>query len=124
MKNTERKKLESRGWAVGSAADFLGLTPEETAYIEMKLALCKALRQARQLEGITQTELAHRLQSSQSRVAKMEAGHDTVSVDLVLRSLLALGSKPKDIARVIGAVKSDAALDELVRISQENDMGY
>lgn len=108
MKNTERKKLESRGWTVGTVAEFLELTPEESAYVEMKLALCNALRQARQERHLTQAELATLLHSSQSRVAKMEAGDDTVSVDLVLRSLLALGRKPKDIARVIGSANRKA----------------
>jgi transcriptional regulator with XRE-family HTH domain len=78
-----------------------GLTPEEAAYIEMKLALSRALREVRLRKNVTQTELARRLHSSQSRVAKMEAADKTVSVDLLLRSLLELGSKPKDIARFI-----------------------
>lgn len=101
MSSTRKKKLESQGWVSGSAADFLDLTPEEASYIEMKLALSRALREVRQRKNVTQTELARRLHSSQSRVAKMEAADTTVSVDLLLRSLLELGSEPKDIARYI-----------------------
>lgn len=101
MKTTKRRKLEQHGWTSGSARDFLGLTAEESAYIEMKIALSQALKQVRQRRNLTQTDVAERLHSSQSRVAKMEAGDRSVSVDLLVRSLLALGSKPKDIARTM-----------------------
>jgi len=101
MKATKRSKLEAAGWAVGSAADFLDLDAEEAAFVEMKVALSQSLRQWRTRKKLTQGELAKRLRSSQSRVAKMEAADPTVSVDLLLRSLFRLGAKPKDIARAI-----------------------
>lgn len=101
MNDDKRKKLKEKGWAIGSAGDFLNLTAEEAAYIELKLSLSRALKQARLRKKLSQNELAKRLHSSQSRVAKMEAGDKTVSVDLLVRSLLELGSKPKDIARHI-----------------------
>lgn len=98
MNKTQRTKLEAQGWQVGEAADFLALTPEEAAYVDLKLALTEALRTRRAAKHLTQTDLAKRLGSSQSRVAKMEAGDPSVSVDLLLRSLLALGATPRDIA--------------------------
>lgn len=101
MNNDKRKKLNSKGWTVGSAAEFLDLTAEESAYIELKLSLSRALKQTRLRRKLSQMELAKRLRSSQSRVAKMEAGDRTVSVDLLVRSLLELGSRPRDIARHI-----------------------
>lgn len=101
MNEAKRRKLERHGWVVGSAADFLELSPEETRYVEMKLALTDALRNRRTAKRLTQTALAKRLGSSQSRVAKMEAGDPTVSVDLLLRSLLTLGASPRDIAESI-----------------------
>ena len=101
MKTSKRAKLEAAGWAVGSAKDFLGLSPEEAAFVEMKVALSQSVRQWRTRRKLTQGELARRLRSSQSRVAKMEAADRTVSVALLLRSLLKLGAKPKDIARAI-----------------------
>lgn len=101
MKTSKRSRLEAAGWKVGSAADFLDLDPEEAAFVEMKVALSQSLRQWRTRQKLTQGELAKRLQSSQSRVAKMEAADATVSVDLLVRSLLRLGAKPKDIARAI-----------------------
>lgn len=102
MKAIKRDKLDRAGWTVGSAAEFLALNQEEAAFVEMKVALSQSLRQWRNRQQLTQGELARRLNSSQSRVAKMEAADPTVSVDLLLRSLLKLGAKRKDIARAMG----------------------
>ena len=101
MKKAKRQKLESKGWKIGSAEDFLGLTDEEAAYIEMKLALSEKLKERRQRKRMTQTELAKLVHSSQSRVAKMEAGDPTVSIDLLMKSLLALGVSKKELGRSI-----------------------
>ena len=101
MKQSKRAKLESRGWRIGSAEEFLGLSAEESAYIEMKLALSEKLKQRRQRKRMTQAELAKLVSSSQSRVAKMEAGDPSVSIDLLVKSLLALGVSKKELARSI-----------------------
>ena len=101
MKKTKKAKLKVAGWKVGSAEEFLELAPEEAAFIEMKLALARNLRLRRQRRKLTQAQLAKLLNSSQSRVAKMEAADATVSLDLLVRSLLALGAKAQDVARVI-----------------------
>jgi predicted XRE-type DNA-binding protein len=101
MKTAKRKRLEAAGWQVGTTAEFLELRPEEVAYIELKLALSRTLRQWRTDQALTQVQLAKHLRSSQSRVAKMEAADATVSVDLLIRSLLELGATSKDIARAI-----------------------
>jgi ribosome-binding protein aMBF1 (putative translation factor) len=101
VRDSKRKKLEERGWKVGSPKELLGLSAEEEAYIELRLKLAEGLRARRQARGITQVELAHTLKSSQSRVAKMEAGHPTVSLDLLLRSLLALGASNRELAAII-----------------------
>jgi DNA-binding transcriptional regulator YiaG len=101
MKSTKRARLEAHGWRVGSAAEFLELTPEEAAFVETKLALSKSVRERRTAQNVSQTVLAKRLKSSQSRVAKMEAADATVSIDLLLRALFALGARPKDIATAI-----------------------
>lgn len=99
MNSRQRKKLEDHGWRAGTVAEFLELTPEEEAYIEMKLSLGRALKETRLKRKLTQTDVARQLHSSQSRVAKMETGDRSVSVDLLVRSLLELGKKPKEIAR-------------------------
>jgi len=101
MKTSKRGRLAAAGWKVGSVGEFLDLSPEEAAFVDLKVALSHSLRQWRTRQRLTQGELARRLQSSQSRVAKMEAADPTVSVDLLLRSLFKLGAKPKDIARAI-----------------------
>jgi hypothetical protein len=109
MKPAKRKRLAAAGWRAGSAAELLALTPEESAFVEMKLALARELRARRAARGLTQTEAARRLRSSQSRVAKMEAGEPSVSVDLLIRSLLALGARPADVARAIERTGSGLA---------------
>jgi predicted XRE-type DNA-binding protein len=93
MTTEKKRKLEKKGWRVGSVGDFLELSTEETAYVELKVRLAKELRHRRQMLGISQVEAAKKLQSSQSRVAKMEAGDPSVSIDLLVRSLLALGGR-------------------------------
>jgi DNA-binding XRE family transcriptional regulator len=101
MEKRKQKRLEAAGWQLGSAADFLGLSESEAQLVEMKLALSAQLRTIRQRQHWTQTALAKRLGSSQSRVAKMEAGDPSVSLDLLVRGLLAMGATPKDIARTL-----------------------
>mgnify|MGYP002382400758 CR=1 FL=1 len=78
MRAGKRKELEARGWKVGGAKEFLGLTEQETAYIELRVKLAQGLKAKRNSRGLSQTELAKVVRSSQSRVAKMEAGDPTV----------------------------------------------
>ena len=101
MKASKRTKLEKAGWKVGSAEEFLGLSEQESAYIEMKLALSEALKRKRVAKRLSQTALAEHLASSQSRVAKMEAGDPSVSIDLLVKSLLTMGVSRKEVARAI-----------------------
>lgn len=101
MKQAKIKQLESKGWKVGGAAEFLALTPEEEVFIEMKVSLSRSLKELRQRKHISQIELAKLIKSSQSRVAKMEGGSASVSIDLLMKSLLALGATQKDLARAI-----------------------
>jgi len=109
MEKSKHKRLEAHGWRVGSVATFLGLSPEEAALVEMKVNLSQALRARREARGLSQSALAKRLQSSQSRIAKMEAADQTVSIDLLMRGLVALGARPRDIAKVIGQHTGAAA---------------
>ena len=101
MRNDKRRRLERAGWTVGDAGDFLGLSDDERRFIETKLALAAGLRQWREHLGLTQTDVAKRFGSSQSRVAKMEAADKTVSIDLLLRSLFRLGAGRRDVARLL-----------------------
>lgn len=101
MDDAKRKRLKRAGWVVGDARDFLGLSEAEAAIVEIRAGLAIALRRGRIARGLSQTALAARIGSSQSRVAKMEAGDPTVSLDLLIRSLLATGSKRGEIAASI-----------------------
>lgn len=109
MREEKRRKLEAKGWKVGTPAEFLGLSPEEEAYIEIRLRLAEGVRRQRSRKGVTQVTLAKSIRSSQSRVAKMEAGDPTVSIDLLVRTLLALGASDRDIATMIRGASARAA---------------
>ena len=102
MRKAKKERLEAAGWRLGSAEEFLGLSKEEAAFVEMKLALAESMRKRRQARRLTQTQLARKIGSSQSRVAKMEAADPSVSIDLLVRSLLAMGVSRSDVARVMG----------------------
>lgn len=101
MDSKKTKRLEARGWVVGDAGEFLRLTAEEARYIELKLSLSDSLKAERLKQQVTQVELAKMIGSSQSRVAKMEAGDPAVTVDLLLKALLTLGVTKKQLAKII-----------------------
>jgi DNA-binding XRE family transcriptional regulator len=101
MKTSKRKRLEAKGWKIGNSTEFLGLSSEEAAYVELKLALSRNLQTTRKEKNLTQEELARLLKSSQSRIAKMEAGDPSVSLDLLVRSLLVLGTSRKTLSRIL-----------------------
>ena len=101
MDTAKRQRLQAAGWTIGTAEEFLGLSAEETAFIEMKLALSKAIKQNRISQQMTQYDLAQKIKSSQSRVAKIEAGDPSASLDLLIRTLLTFGATRQDIAEVI-----------------------
>lgn len=103
MKAEKRRKLELAGWRVSDTREFLELTPGESEFVEIKLALARRLKELREEHNWTQAEFARRVGSSQSRVAKMEAADPTVSVDLLVRSLLAVGADRRELGRVVGS---------------------
>lgn len=47
MDKEKRGRLEAKGWKVGSTEEFLRLTPEEAAYVELRLKLSDAVREPR-----------------------------------------------------------------------------
>lgn len=110
MKAEKKQRLERKGWRVGSAEEFLGLTSEEAAMVELRLKLADAVQLLRKERHLTQAQLAELLGSSQSRVAKVEAAADSVSLDLLVRSFLALGATTRDLAKVIGGSEPAHAL--------------
>lgn len=101
MDEVKRKKLEAKGWRVGTAGEFLELSPEEAEIVELRLALSKAVRNRRLEAKLTQEAAAKLLGSSQSRLAKAEAGDKSVSIDLMLRNLFGLGAKAADLPNIL-----------------------
>ena len=101
MEKPKRKKLERAGWKVGDAKDFLDLSEAESAIIDIRVSLARELRRRRLGKKVSQAKLAERIGSSQSRVAKIEAGDPSVSFELLVRSLLGMGSSVAQIGAVI-----------------------
>jgi DNA-binding XRE family transcriptional regulator len=97
MDRQKRKSLEAAGFRIGDAEDFLGLTGEERQLVELRVAVSRAVRERREKHGLTQQQLAAKLKSSQSRVAKIEAGASDVSLDLSFRALFAVGGGLADL---------------------------
>ena len=107
MDTQKTKRLQAAGWKVGDATEFLGLSPEEAALIEFKLALATRVRELRVSQGLTQVQLAKAIGSSQSRIAKLEAADPTVSTDFMLRSFFKLGAGVGDIKSVLAPRKAN-----------------
>ena len=106
----KKNRLESAGWKVGSASEFLGLSDEEAALVELKLGFARAVRGQRKRRRLTQEDLARLLGSSQSRVAKIEAADPSVSIDLMIRSLLKMGANRREVAScIVGPRRKRAA---------------
>ncbi len=109
MDKNKKKRLELAGWVVGDTSGFLQLSEEESRFLELKLALAGGVRELRERRGLTQAALADRLGSSQSRVAKMEAGDRSVSLDLMMRSLVTIGATATEIAKWIRRAETNRA---------------
>lgn len=101
MNKQKMKRLKAAGWEVGGADGFLGLTKAEATLVEIKVALAASLKRRRVGRRMTQTQLAEALNSSQSRVAKMEAAESSVSIDLLVRALLVLGVSQREVAKIL-----------------------
>lgn len=106
MKQDKRQRLEWQGWKIADTREFLQLSDQESSYIEHKLALARQLRQRREGRSMTQVALARAAGSSQSRVAKMEAGDPSVRLDLLIKALLALGATSTEIAGTIASARA------------------
>jgi hypothetical protein len=105
MSNSKEKMLQKAGWTIGDASDLLELSPAENALIEMKLSLANALFEKRKKAHFTQIQVANMLHTSQSRIAKMEVGDPSVSIELLIKGLLALGETPFSVGTRLQAVE-------------------
>lgn len=101
MNRKTTQRMENAGFVETTVTEFLGLSPEEEQIVEVRAALAKRLREVREKRGLTQVAAAKLLQTSQSRIARMEAGASDVTVDLLIEDLLKLGDSRKAVARAI-----------------------
>ncbi len=97
MNSEKRRALEEAGFVFEDAEDFLGLTAEERQLVELRVTVSRAVRDRRVSQKLTQQEVAARIHSSQSRVAKMESGSSDVSLDLMFKGFFALGGTMQDL---------------------------
>ncbi|MEE8632805.1 MAG: helix-turn-helix domain-containing protein [Candidatus Bathyarchaeia archaeon] len=102
MDKNRTRNLKEKGWKIGGIEDFLELSEEELAYIELKVELSEMVKDIRQKKDLTQVNAAKLIKSSQSRLSKIEAADSSVSIDLQIRSLLALGASREEIGQRIG----------------------
>lgn len=101
MDKKKRQQLQEKGFRIGSAAEFLELTPEEEAYIEIRLDISNMVKAQRANRGWTQDQLARAIGSSQSRIAKLEGGDPGISMDLMIKALLRLGTSKKQLGKLL-----------------------
>jgi ribosome-binding protein aMBF1 (putative translation factor) len=101
MDKQTRARLEAAGYWVGDAEDWLGLSEEERRMVELRVEVSRLVRHLRELHGLSQVQLAKKMKSSQSRVAKIEAGEADVSLDLSFRALFAAGGNLADLASFV-----------------------
>lgn len=104
MNKKTQKKLERGGWKVGDVQEFLNLSEEEMKLIEIRIVLGKFLKKQREKNGYTQLQLARKIRSSQSRIAKMENGNNNVTIDSLLKSLLYLKTPINEICKTVASV--------------------
>lgn len=101
-------------WETGSYADFLGLSADERRLVELRSAIAKAVREARTAAGLSQSALAKRIGSGQSRIAKVEIGTTEVSLDLMFQALFAAGVTLDDLETIIrAAAESDRRFEAM-----------
>lgn len=103
MDKAKQKRLIQKGWHIGDADGFLQLSEEESALVNIRLALSRRLRQRREAK-MTQADLAAKIGSSQPRIAMAEKGSRSVSIDLLVRALIATGATPKEIGAAIAKI--------------------
>lgn len=95
------EKLKRAGWANGDAADFLDMSEEERSYLEAKLRLARKVEELRKKGGLSQAALASAMKTSQPNIARMERKPESVSLDMLFKTLISLGLSAKKIASLL-----------------------
>ena len=104
MNKETKEKLKKHGWEITSVKEFLSLSEEDMKLIELRITLGKYLKEQRKKNGYTQDQLAKMIRSNQSRIAKMENGDNSVTIDALLKSLFYLGIPAKEISKVFAKI--------------------
>jgi predicted XRE-type DNA-binding protein len=97
----QKARLAAAGWVETTVEEFLGLSETESALIEIRLALGRAVAKRRKKNRWTQSQVAKAIGSTQSRVALVEQADPEVSADLILKALIATGVKSRDITKAL-----------------------
>ena len=98
MKEVKKRILEVNGYKVTDSDAWLGLSKEESQLVDIRVALAQELERVRKAKGITQAELARRVGTKQSGVARMLNNPDTSTMDNLVKGLMALGEPISKIA--------------------------
>ncbi len=98
MTEAKKKILAENGYRVTDSAEWLGLSREESQLIDMRVALAQELERVRKAKGMTQAELAKRIGTKQSGVARMINTPEASTMDNLVKSLIALGEPVSKIA--------------------------
>jgi predicted transcriptional regulator len=106
MRKAKIERLKKSGYRITDTQEFLGISNEEMAIIDLKLSLIHKLKEARKAAGVTQKQLALLMHSSQSRIAFLEGGSPDVSLELICKALFALGVTRKEIGKTISMTRA------------------
>ncbi len=90
-----RKKLEEAGFVVTTAEEFFGLNVIDRKIVAIRGEMARAVRRLRREQGLTQQDLATRLEVAQSRITGIERG-EKVSLESLLSAYLALGGRLRE----------------------------
>jgi hypothetical protein len=104
MEPAKRARLEAQGWRFGNVAEFLALTPEESTLVEMKVALRAALR--RRSAHLSEADVAKRVHSSVKAGLTQEDDMRGVSLEWLIRAMLAVGATSQEIGSVIAQAEA------------------
>ena len=91
MNAEKMKRIKAAGYKVTTADEWLGLTPEESQLVDIRLALAAQLEEVRKEKGISQAQLAAKMGTKQSGIARMVNRPETSSMDNLVKGLIALG---------------------------------
>ncbi len=89
------KRRKGTTWVETDVQELLDLSAQDLVIVEFRAALALALQQARKRQKLTQETAAKTIGTSQAQVARMEAGQSSITIDRLIKALIALGvSRP------------------------------